>query len=298
MEAKRTVLVDAEPDIRSDFIALELTLRSPKPTWICPSLLYAAFFPVDLAKAKNLRFILSPCYVFGVLEIKGAHIKNAAWPLTSSVSHNPSAEEILSNLRIESTKVKRLSGERLTVACFIGHFYGGGKHSCDHQAIEFLLGCLRQTNVSLNIIYIPIFGSVRRDTAYSQWDILFLSAKLDAEIVLDADIPHVEMIQETFYSRINDDRIVTLSEVVYDSKPLIASTLALLLAVALVLAKMENCQLPPLVRITDSVTLLLASVLATSAPLPGNVSRRVISGVALYYPLVPCGTSTILLLPQ
>ncbi|KAL3243375.1 hypothetical protein MRX96_020588 [Rhipicephalus microplus] len=46
---------------------------------------------------------------------------------------------------------------------------------------------------------------------------------------------------------------------------------------------MEDCQLPPLVRIADSVTLLLASVLATSAPLPGNVSRRVIAGVALYY---------------
>ncbi|KAL1486770.1 hypothetical protein MTO96_008754 [Rhipicephalus appendiculatus] len=102
-------------------------------------------------------------------------------------------------------------------------------------------------------------------------------------MVLDADIPDTAMIQETFFSRINDDRVVTLSEVVNDSWPLFASTLVLLLAVALALAKMENFQLPPFRRIADSVTVLLASVLATSVPLLGYVSRRSIAAVALYF---------------
>ncbi|KAL1481314.1 hypothetical protein MTO96_015749 [Rhipicephalus appendiculatus] len=262
---------------------MDLTMLSAKPTRICASWLHAAFYPVNLAVAKKIRLTLSPCQVFGVLEMRGARIKSAVWPLTSSVSHNPSTEEVRSMLRIESPNIKRLSGKQLTVGCVVGAFYGGGEHSCDHQGVIFILECLNQANVSVNVQHLGMFGSVRGKTRYDNWDVLFLSTRLNADIVLDADIPNFEMIQETFYSRLNDDRVVTLSEVVNDSWPLFASTFVLLLAVALVLAKMEDCQLPPLQRIADSVTLLLACVLATSAPLPGNVSRRAIAGVALYY---------------
>ncbi|KAL1481315.1 hypothetical protein MTO96_015750 [Rhipicephalus appendiculatus] len=216
--------------------------------------------------------------------MQGARIKNAVWPLTSSVSHNPSAEEIQSNLRIDNTNMKHLSGRRLTVGCVVGTYYGGGRHSCGHEVLSFILQSLHKANISLNVKLVGTFAAGgHKAIDYENWDILFLSSRLNAQSVLDADIQGTEIIQESFFSRINDDRVVMLSEVVYNSWPLFASTFVLLLAVALVLAKMEDCQLPPLQRIADSVTLLLACVLATSAPLPGNVSRRAIAGVALYY---------------
>ncbi|KAL1486771.1 hypothetical protein MTO96_008755 [Rhipicephalus appendiculatus] len=282
MLAKRTVVVDAAPEFHLESMAM--TLRSAKPTRICASWLHTAFYPVNHAIAKKIRPTLSPCQVFGVLEMEGTDIKSAVWPLTSSVSHNPSTEEIRSMLRIESPMVKRLSGEQLIVGCLVGTFYGGGKDSCDHHGISFILECLRQINVSLNVQLIATFGGVYVETVYDHWDVMFASSRLNAESVLDADIPDTEIIQETFFSRINDDRVVMLSEVVYDSWPIFASTIALLLVVALVLSAIEDRRLPPIQKIAESVTLLLASILATSAPFPSNVSRRAIARVALHFP--------------
>ncbi|KAL3243374.1 hypothetical protein MRX96_020587 [Rhipicephalus microplus] len=296
IEGRRTVVVDVDP--LSHLERMFHTLNSKGLRRMCVSWLYVMFKHVNRPRQIDSSSRLTACQVAGILQMNGTFIQSIVLPLTSSVSHNPSMEEIRSKLRIESPNEKRLSGQRLTVGCLIGRYYGGGNHSCDHKIIEFFLGCLRQTNISLNILYTPMLGSGQREFVYNNWDIVFLSTRLKEENVLDADIPHNAFIHETFYSRINDDRVIMLSEVVYGSWPLFASTLALLLVAALVLAKIEDRQLPTYQRMADTVTLLLAAVLATSVPLLGPISRRAVIAVALYFLWFPSDTPSVLVLPQ
>ncbi|KAL1484720.1 hypothetical protein MTO96_032415 [Rhipicephalus appendiculatus] len=224
----------------------------------------------------------SMCDVVGVLGMNFTVIRNIFWPLESSVEMNPSSEKMLDRLRVrQHSSAKSLSGKHLKVACYEVTSKIRTSSSCNEKFARDILALLTATNITVTLKPLSNLGVIWDGLYGNAWDIFFDLVALRPVEVPDFDFPFILFVHRTFYSRLDDHRVVTPLEVADESSKLVASTVFLLTLAAAVAAVFGEKSWSALRGFSDLMMLLLGAFLATSADDRSLVRRVTALGKAL-----------------
>ncbi|KAL1480679.1 hypothetical protein MTO96_050821 [Rhipicephalus appendiculatus] len=243
---------------------------------------------------------VTACQAVGLLAPNESAVRESSWPVAPSTVPNSLRVGLLQDAEVDGLESKSASGRKLTVAC---EKYTDGAHdkdSCDNShAVEMFHLLKRNLNISVDFRYVPSLEELTRGMYFQEWDVTYMIISLQEHDIIFFDFPDIALDHETFFSRKSAHRIVTLSEVFWESWRVVVATLTLIVILTFTQVLLREGVRPSLQGATGTASLLLAAVLATSTtePLPSTRRGRCLSR-ALFGTLVRAYIAPFGLLPQ
>ncbi|KAH7935960.1 hypothetical protein HPB52_015591 [Rhipicephalus sanguineus] len=236
------------------------------------------------------------CQALGLLAPNDTVVRKTLWPVTQHTLLNPDWGGLLQRAKPDALVTKRLSGEQLTVACAKYFPYRHKEGSCDHPSAVRIFQTLKDNyNLSVNFRNVFFVKELVRGIYRQEWDMTYVLLVIQEDDVFISELPLISLGHETFFSRKSASRTVTLSQVSWESRRIMAATLTLIGLVALTQALITEGVRPSVQGAADTVSLLMAAVLGTSTTertrgiRRGRFLRRALFGIWFVF-ILPLST--------
>ncbi|KAL3243369.1 hypothetical protein MRX96_020582 [Rhipicephalus microplus] len=272
-ERKKPVLIGADPS--TSFEDAPKLVSAAELRSFCVSWLFLRPHLDTISHDLDSWPRLSPCQSISLVSLNGTPLREVLWPTSSAAVANHGRSGSHQVTKNHPVQLKSLSGLKLTVACLKGYFYGHNQDSCYHPLAWDIFELLKKNcNVSIDFVKLSSGREMLFGTISHKWDVAYVIALLYNVDVLVFDIPFIVIDHETFFSRKSAHRTVALSEVGRECWRLAVATMTILLLVTFTQVLVTEGRHPTVRGTTNTLTLLLAAVLATSATEPVIRRRR------------------------